>query len=80
MESGSGQKERFVYHGAWLAGRGSSSYIHTVIRRPKKAKLGWTGLSDDAPGADGIPSPDGRSECLVRDASSARKQYRLANG
>lgn len=69
-----------MFHAAGLAGRGSSSYIDAVILRDKNANLGWTGLSGDAPGADGLALPDGRSECLVRDASSARKQCRRANG
>ncbi|MBL1217952.1 MAG: IS4/IS5 family transposase [Planctomycetes bacterium] len=39
-------KEQFVYHNAGLDGRGSSSYIDSVILRDKDASTGWTSQAD----------------------------------
>ena len=39
-------KEQFVYHNAGPDGRGSSSYIDTVILRDKDANTAWSAASD----------------------------------
>lgn len=45
---GSAPKESFVYHAVGNAGRGSSSYIDSVILRDRDANGGggWTGAAD----------------------------------
>ncbi len=39
-------EDRFVFHAAGLAGRGSSSYIGAVIMRDQDAKTAWDAASD----------------------------------
>ncbi len=39
-------KERFIFHNAGLAGRGTSSYIDSVIMRDKDANTAWDAASD----------------------------------